>query len=141
MTGYRRLVIEVKAVEELILALPEVEETTTFGNRAWQVRGKKFCWLRPFTKADLRRLDGARIPEDPILAVVVDDLAERDAVIAEAAPGIFTIEHLANFAAVLIELGVVDHDRLRLAIEDAWLAKAPARLADAWVHRGDAGPP
>ena len=44
----------------------------------------------------------------------------------------FTIDHFRNFNAVLVQesrLGEIDVDELREIITDAWLTRAPKRLA------------
>ncbi|SKC78168.1 MmcQ/YjbR family DNA-binding protein [Krasilnikoviella flava] len=113
-------------------ALPDVTETTTFRNRAWAVSGRVFTWVRPFSKADLRRFGDDPVPDGPILAVVVDDLGEKEAVLA-ARPETLTIPHLDGVAVVLVRLDAVDATALRELLVDAWLAKAPRSLAEA--HR------
>ena len=116
-------------VAALALALPETAESTSYGRRAWKVRDKAFVWDRPFSKADLKRFGPGAAPEGPILAAYVDDLAEKEAVLA-ANPGVmFTIEHLDGFPAVLILLAEIDSAGLEAAVTDAWLARAPASLA------------
>lgn len=115
-------------VDAIALALPGTVETTTFGNRAWAVAGGRkprvFVWERPFSKADLRRFGDEEPPAGVIIGARVDDLADKDAVLQEGAPGIFTIPHFDGYAAVLIALNQVDPDRLRDAIEDAWCSQA-----------------
>ena len=114
---------------QLALELPEVTEGTRHGNRTWLVRGKAFAWERPFSKADLRRYGDATPPDGPILAVSVEDLGEKEAVLAAGTKGVFTIPHFDGYAAVLIQLKAIGKRALREAIVDAWLAVAPPRLA------------
>jgi hypothetical protein len=120
-------------VERLCLALPSVSEGTTWGNRAWFVEKALFCWVRPFTKADLRRFGDDPVPTGDIVGLRTEDLAERDAILAEGARGLFTIEHLANHPGFLVQLEVVEPGRLETAVEDAWLARAPSSLARSYL--------
>ena len=120
---------------QLALELPEVTEGTRHGNRTWFVRGKAFAWERPFSKADLRRFGDATPPEGPILAVSVEDLGEKEAVLAAGTKGVFTIPHFDGYAAVLIQLKAIGKRALRDAIVDAWLAVAPPRMAEEHLQR------
>jgi hypothetical protein len=117
-------------VAVIALALPEVTESTQRGARAWDVAGKSFAWERPFSKADLKRFGEVAPPAGPILAVRVESLDVKEAVLAAPPKGFFTIPHFDGYAAVLIALRVVTKKALTEAVEDAWVARAPAKLID-----------
>jgi hypothetical protein len=115
--------------ERLATGLPAVTEGTSFRHRTWMVGGKGFTWERQFSKADIKRFGEQPVPQGPILAVRTADLAEKEAVLAEARAGFFTIAHFNGYPALLIQLSEVNEDDLREAITDAWLAVAPPALA------------
>ena len=129
--------VTLNQVAEMALGLPEVSESDRRGARIWTVAGprpgsergvKCFAWERTFSQADLRRFGELTPPGDPILAVRVADLGEKEAVLAARGPAFFTIPHFDGYAAVLIELGKARRSDVREALLDAWLACAPPRL-------------
>jgi len=128
-------VASIDEVSRLALALPEVTEGERRGTRTWFVAGQAFAWERPFSKADIRRFGDHAPPEGPILAVRVEDLGEKEAVLAAHPEAFFTIPHFDGFAAVLIQLRTVSGPALREAITDGWLACAPPKLAEHHLGR------
>jgi len=119
----------------LALELPDVIEGERYGGRTWSVGGKAFAWERLFSKADIKRYGDQTPPDGPILAVRVEDLGEKEAVLAAQLPGFFTIPHFDGYAAVLIQLKKATKKALRDAIVDGWLACAPTHLAAEFVRR------
>jgi hypothetical protein len=65
----------------------------------------------------------------------VADLHEKEAVLAEAPDGVFTIPHFDGYAGLLIQLDAVAPEALRDLVVDAWLACAPAGLAADYLKR------
>jgi len=117
----------------MAMALPEVVEGERFGRRTWFVRKKGFTWERPFSKADIKRFGDETPPDGPILAVSVEDLDEKKAVLEAHPKSFFNIQHFDGYPAVLIQLKKVGKRELREAIVDAWLAAAPPKLAEQYL--------
>ena len=122
-------------VAVLAAELPGSTEDERHGNRTWFVAGRAFAWERPFSKADIRRFGERTPPDGPILAVRVEDLGEKEAVLAGEPTAFFTIPHFDGYSAVLIQLRKVSAEALREAIVDGWLACAPRNLVDEYLGR------
>jgi hypothetical protein len=134
-------VVTLDQVAEMALLLPEVVEGERYGNRTWYAvaGGKAFAWERPFSKADIKRFGDVEPPAGPIVALRVSDLHDKEAVLAAAPRGFFTIPHFDGYAAVLVQLGSVTKRALREALVDAWLSCAPEATARAYLDRAGSG--
>jgi hypothetical protein len=119
-------------VRRIALALPEAEERPLHGLVSWRVKDKLFVWERPLRQADLRAL-GEGAPEGPILGARVEHLVAKEALIADD-PGVyFTTPHFDGYPAVLVQLERIEADDLHELIVEAWLVRAPKRLAQAYI--------
>lgn len=127
--------VTIEEAARIAMELPSVTEADRHGNRTWVVNGKVFAWEREFSKADIRRFGDAKPPDGPIVAVRVEDLGEKEAVLAADYPGFFTIPHFDGYPAVLIQLKKVGKRAFREALIDGWLACAPDRLAQEFMQR------
>ena len=112
-------------VHAFATSLPGVTVGARWRNRTWMVNDKGFAWERPFSKADLKRFGDETPPAGQILAVSVADLDAKDALLAIAPPGFFTIPHFNGYPAVLIALAKARAKDVRAAILDAFRTVAP----------------
>lgn len=118
-------------VQTFAMAMPEATERRSNQDlRQWRVKDKMFVWERPLLGTELKAL-GAAAPDGPILGVRVDYLETKDVLIATEPEAFFTTPHLDGYPAILVRLDRIDRERLQDVVIDAWLARAPKRLADA----------
>jgi hypothetical protein len=119
-------------VARIALDLPETSEGTSHGNRSWRVKDKGFVWERPLRRSDLEAL-GDAAPDGPILGVRTEHLVAKEAILASDPDVFFTTPHFDGYPAVLVQLERITPDDLREVIVEAWLARAPKRLADEYL--------
>jgi hypothetical protein len=100
-------------------SLPNVKVGAKWNHKTWMINDRGFLWERPLSKADLGRL-GDTPPEGEIVAITVEDLDAKDALLGMELPGFFTIEHFNNYPAVLVELRLARMADLKPIIEAAW---------------------
>lgn len=104
------------AVREWALALPGVEEGTSYGTPALRVRGKLFL----------------RLWEDGETLVLRTDEYERDFLLESDPAAFFVTDHYRGYPIVLVRLAAVRPERLRPLVVDSWRRHAPRRLVAEW---------
>ncbi|EHR53785.1 hypothetical protein SacmaDRAFT_5671 [Saccharomonospora marina XMU15] len=97
-------------------ALPQVQESTWYATPGLKVAGKGFARLRTEAEGGLVLLCG---------------LDEKAALLASGDPAFYTTPHYDGHGVILVDLDRVDPRQLAELVEQAWLARAPARLRDA----------
>jgi hypothetical protein len=122
-------------VRQLALALPQtVEGSSREGFLTWSVKSKTFAWERPLRRGDLEAL-GDAAPQGPVLAARVPDLGAKEALLAEAGDSYFTTPHFNGYPAILVRLDRIAVPDLEELLVEAWLARAPRRLAAGYLDR------
>ena len=119
-------------VRRLALALPETSEQPSRGLTHWRVRDKTFVWERPLRRADVAAL-ADQAPDGPILGARVEHLGIKEALLASDPDLFFTTPHFDGFPAVLVRLERIAATELEELVVDAWLSRAPPRLAKAYL--------
>jgi hypothetical protein len=121
-------------VRRIALALPETSEVLSRDLCQWRVKDKLFVWERPLRRGDLESLgDGA--PDGPILGARVEHLGAKEALLADDSGVFFTTPHFDGYPAILVPLERIAPEDLEEVIVEAWLARAPKRLAKAYVEQ------
>jgi hypothetical protein len=105
-----------ETVRRLALALPGIEEGTSYGTPSFRVKGKFIGRMLESGEALVLRLD----------------FETRDALMAADPETFYTTDHYRGYSAVLVRLSTVDPDALRDVIEEAWRRRAPPRLVAAY---------
>jgi hypothetical protein len=98
----------------IALALPGVEERTTYGKRpSWKVEGRGFVGVW----------------KDETSAVfMAEDRVEKEALIAGAPDKFFTTPHYGDSARLLVRLDAVTPVELRPLVEESWRQVATPQL-------------
>lgn len=107
---------ELARVRRLALALPGVEEGTSYGTPGFRVRGKFL----------------ARLWEDGATLVVKCGFDERDFRMRADPETFFNTDHYRGYPTVLVALARVTDADLRDVLEQAWRLHAPQRLVKSY---------
>ena len=101
-------------VRRIALSLPETTEKSWFNSPGFRVKDKSFLRIRSEAEGGL--------------VVFVEDLGEKEALLASDPDKFFTTPHYDGYPTVLVNLPAVDEDELTELIVESWRQKAPARV-------------
>jgi hypothetical protein len=113
-------------VERLALAFPETDEQLKRGVRQWRV------WERPLWPREIDALDD-KAPDGPILGARVEHIVAKEALLAADPRVFFTTPHFDGHPSVLVRLELIAIEDLKEVVTEAWLARAPKRLVEAYL--------
>ena len=103
-------------IRQMALAMPGVEESTSYGTPALKVFGKML----------------ARKHQDGVSIVLRVSFDERE-MLMEAEPETFYItDHYRNYPALLVRIATVDPGTLQRILEQTWRQVAPKKLVKAF---------
>lgn len=109
-------------VKRLTADLPEVEESTSYGTPALEVRGKSFC--RMWSEREHERDD----VHDTDVLVVFCDVEEKAALIESSGGVLFSTPHYEGHGGMLVRLADVDLDDLADHLEASYRRRAPRSI-------------
>lgn len=126
-------------LDELALAMPQTtKEVSADGRPSYHVHGKAFCFQRERRPDAVDAKTGERLAD--VLMFRVGDLDAKDMLLADDRGVYFTTPHFRGYPAVLVripDLARIDRDELREAVVEAWLTRAPKRVAKTWLEEND----
>lgn len=125
----------VEDVHELAAAMPHVTvEHGTGDNPVYQVGRKSFVFFRNPRPDAIDPDTGERYPD--VIVFWVGSEADKQAMVQDDASPFFTTAHFNGHPSVLLRacrLSELTREELAEVIQDAWLSRASARRAAAWL--------
>lgn len=122
-------------VHELASAMPHVTvEHGTGGNPVYQVGGKSFIFFRTPRPDAVDPVTGDRYPD--VIVFWVASEGDKQALVQDESTPFFTTKHFDGHPSVLlraVRIGELSRTELTEVVQDAWLARASARRAAAWL--------
>ena len=123
-----------KDLHELALAMPTTTcERSADGRPSYFVNAKLYCCHRADRKD---AVDDAGRRLDDVLMFRVADLEAKALLLGDTSSPYFTTPHFDGYPAVLLRIARlrrVRRDELFELVADAWLTRAPKRLAASWL--------
>ncbi|MGI5182777.1 MmcQ/YjbR family DNA-binding protein [Dactylosporangium sp. CA-152071] len=125
----------VEDVHALAAGMPHVTVVHGSGdNPVYQVGGKSFVFFRNPRPDAVDPVTGERFPD--VIVFWVESDADKQALIQDASTPFFTTAHFNGHPSVLLRacrIGELTYAELAEVVQDAWLSRASARRAAAWL--------
>ena len=104
------------------------------GNPVYQVGGKSFIFFRNPRPDAVDPVTGERYPD--VIVLWVGSEADKQALVQDEDSPLFTTAHFNGHPSVLLRasrIGELSRQELVELVADAWLSRASARRAAAWL--------
>ena len=125
----------VEDVHELAEAMPHVTvENGTGDNPVYQVGRKSFVFFRNPRPDAFDPVTGERYPD--VIVFWVESAADKEALVQDEDSPFFTTPHFNGHPSVLLRasrIGELTRAELTEVVQDAWLSRASATRARAWL--------
>lgn len=124
----------VEDVHALAGGMPHATVVGGGDHPVYQVGGKSFVYFRTPRPDAVDPDTGERHPDVIIFWVGSDE--DKEALVQDPTSPFFTTPHFAGHPSVLVRasrLGEVTREELAEIVQDAWLARASPRRAQAWL--------
>ena len=128
----------IKDVHDLATRMPHVTVWKgPQGNPIYQVGGKSFVFFRTPRPDAADPVTGERYPD--VIMFWAASEADKQALVQDEASPFFTTPHFDGHPSVLVRgsrIGELTAQELTEIIQDAWLSRASAARATAWLAQG-----
>jgi hypothetical protein len=124
-------------LDELAIAMPQAtKEVSEDGRPSYLVHGKVFCFHRGPRRDAVDPDTGERMED--VLMFRVEDLDVKELLLADERGVFFTTPHFDGYPAILMRipsLAKLEREELHDLVAEAWLTRAPKRVAKAWLEQ------
>jgi hypothetical protein len=127
----------IEDVHALALGMPHVTVERGSGqNAVYQVGGKSFVFFRTPRPDAVDQETGERLPD--VIVIWVGSEADKQALVQDPSSPFFTTAHFDGHPSVLVQecrIGELTREELAEVVQEAWLSRASARRAAAWLEQ------
>jgi hypothetical protein len=129
------MMVNMRDVEKMALSMPEASKELRDDDRpAFVVDRKLFCFHRTQRRDALDPVTGDRLNDVFVFRVANE---EMKSMWLSTRPSVyFTTDHFDGHPCILLRIpsfAEIDRDELFELVSDAWLTRAPKRLATSWL--------